>query len=418
MRVPFTIIVLSLFLPISLNAQTIQRATSDSALITLTIQGQNLGTNRPMVTLGGTSLVVTSFSSTKVVATLPAGIAPASYLLVFTRASGDTTSFVATIGAVGPQGPQGAGGPPGPQGPAGPRGATGATGPVGSPGPTGATGAQGPQGVTGTAGPSGPTGPPGAAGSPGAKGDSGNSVHASPLGQSDTRCVGAGGYEVFEHETVTGLDISVGLICNGVAGAQGLRGAQGETGQQGLPGPQGDIGPVGPQGPAGPQGASGASATLPVCAVDGVLVSRGGGLWACRGLCGGSLVDTSSDGANCGGCGQNCGVCVDHPCQCLEGQCEVPAAPSLHLVAANTLSSDTVRLDFDDCLAPASIAPGQFTIAGAAVFGATPSGPATIILTVSTLTRGVRYTLTVGNILNCAVTASAAGSTADFVASY
>ena len=125
---------------------------------TLTILGRNFDTTKGTVSLAGTNLVIDSWNATQIVATLPSGIAPGSYLLTVALPMefGLTRSATldVTLGAVGPQGPQGIAGP---NGPAGATGATGATGPAGPAGPAGATGA------TGATGPAGPTGPAGVA---------------------------------------------------------------------------------------------------------------------------------------------------------------------------------------------------------------------------------------------------------------
>jgi len=112
---------------------------------TVTIQGQNFGTGTPTVRLDGIRLVVTSSSAKKIVAKLPAGILPGSYLLTVKAAGhgeGDEghnhfDAFDITLGAVGPQGPMGMVGPRGPQGPQGPQGMTGMTGQTGPQGPAG-----------------------------------------------------------------------------------------------------------------------------------------------------------------------------------------------------------------------------------------------------------------------------------------
>ena len=136
---------------VSLTSQSVVAATSPSPLITsvtadpllttLTITGANLGSpGATVVTLDSyPQLVLTTITNTSVVATLPAGIMPGSYLLMLTRTDTGpkTDEFWVTLGAVGPQGPQGPQGIQGPTGAMGPIGLTGAQGPVG---PTGATG--------------------------------------------------------------------------------------------------------------------------------------------------------------------------------------------------------------------------------------------------------------------------------------
>src|SRR5687767_6384324 len=93
----------------------------------LSILGLDLRANQPTVTLGQTALVVTSWTSTLVVAQLPA-VSPASYLVTLsygTKAT-DSAIFDATLGAVGPQGPVGPQGETGAPGTNGTNGAPGA----------------------------------------------------------------------------------------------------------------------------------------------------------------------------------------------------------------------------------------------------------------------------------------------------
>src|SRR5216684_3025522 len=83
----------------------------------LTISGQSLGTTKPMVTFDGLTLPVLTYTNSKIVATLPAGITPGSYLLIVVNTSTQGVfPFVSTIGAVGATGPQGPIGPTGPVG--------------------------------------------------------------------------------------------------------------------------------------------------------------------------------------------------------------------------------------------------------------------------------------------------------------
>jgi IPT/TIG domain len=105
-------------------------ATADFQANQLTITGTNLGTTQPTVTLDGQATTVVSFSNTSVVATLPNGIAPGAYLLVFKQKS-TTVNFDVTLGTAGPQGPQGLQGLQGPQGNPGPQGPQGIQGPPG-----------------------------------------------------------------------------------------------------------------------------------------------------------------------------------------------------------------------------------------------------------------------------------------------
>lgn len=99
-------------------------AEADSTAGTVTIDGQAFGDEIPIVTLNGMPLDVVTSTPSEIVATLPPGLDPATYLLTVSRGPARTQfgSFNLTLGAVGPQGPAGA------------TGATGATGPQGPPG--------------------------------------------------------------------------------------------------------------------------------------------------------------------------------------------------------------------------------------------------------------------------------------------
>ena len=207
----------------------------------ITITGVNFGTSLPSVTLADQPLNVISSTPTQLVADLPAGIQPGTYLLKVSRGTGTSQKdeIDITIGGGGPEGPQG---PQGPQGPAGPQGTMGApgpqgpqgeTGPQGSAGPAGPTGPQGPQGETGATGPQGPQGPQGETGPQGAAGPQG------PQGET-----GATGPQGPQGDP-------------GPAGAQGPQGPQGSQGLTGATGPQGSAGPQGPTGATGPQGPQG-----------------------------------------------------------------------------------------------------------------------------------------------------------------
>ncbi len=146
----------------------ITNADADSAH--LFVKGANLGTANGVVMLGSQKLTVSSWSPTDVVAVLPSGVVPASYLLTVTTSIGLPTVFFVTIGAIGPPGPAG---PKGDTGPIGPQGVAGPIGPQGFPGTNGDVGPQGPIGLpgakgdTGAMGPAGPQGVPGPPGPPG-----------------------------------------------------------------------------------------------------------------------------------------------------------------------------------------------------------------------------------------------------------
>ena len=86
---------------------------------TLTIVGSDFGAT-PVVTLAGRPLSVTSATNTQIVASLPASIAPATYMLVVSRgsAAGESNSLpvtISTAGSAGQPGPTGATGPAGSQ---------------------------------------------------------------------------------------------------------------------------------------------------------------------------------------------------------------------------------------------------------------------------------------------------------------
>jgi hypothetical protein len=163
-------------------------ATVDYTHNTLTISGQNFGSN-PAVTLDSLAFPTQSSASSQIVANFPSGRAPGSftpgtYFLTVTFRNQLPTIFGVAIGAngaPGPAGPPGAAGAPGvagatgPAGPSGPQGIPGPFGPVGATGPAGATGAQGLQGVAGPVGPQGLQGATGATGPQGPAGTNGSS---------------------------------------------------------------------------------------------------------------------------------------------------------------------------------------------------------------------------------------------------
>ena len=113
-----------------------------------------------------TPLALSSYSGSRIVALLPAGLAPGSYAVSIVGPKGDSDGnsdedFFVTLGSAGPKGDKG---DPGPQGPAGPSGQTGLKGDKGDPGAAGAAGPQGATGPQGVAGPQGSPGPQGDAG--------------------------------------------------------------------------------------------------------------------------------------------------------------------------------------------------------------------------------------------------------------
>ena len=97
----------------SAPAPVIAAAQPNSEAQSLTIQGVNFGDALSEVTLGLTPLTVTSWTSTAIVADLPAYEA-GTYLLVLKRTDGIfSNSLDLSIGAVGPMGPAGPQGEPG-----------------------------------------------------------------------------------------------------------------------------------------------------------------------------------------------------------------------------------------------------------------------------------------------------------------
>ena len=117
-------------------------AAADDSLGVLTINGVNFGKKRLVVTLEGRGLVVLSQTQSRILAGLPVGIRPGSYVLTVSHNyswTGGWSAFEVTIGAVGPQGPQGEQGPQGIQGIQGNDGPQGGIGPQGPIGPSGTT---------------------------------------------------------------------------------------------------------------------------------------------------------------------------------------------------------------------------------------------------------------------------------------
>lgn len=132
----------------SRNQLVIRSATASATPGRLVIRGANLATPegaRPTVRLADQPLSVETAGPDQIIAVLPDGWTPGSYLLTVSRGTGvpQNDSFEVTIGAAGPTGMPGPAGPPGVEGP---------------PGPAGAQGPQGSQGPQGPAGPAGPAG--------------------------------------------------------------------------------------------------------------------------------------------------------------------------------------------------------------------------------------------------------------------
>lgn len=150
----------------------ITSASVDTVAGTITVGGANFGTPAPQVTLGAyaTALTVVSASTSSVVAKLPSGIVPGSYLLTLTLAASvpvwvavqRADEFWVTVGTTGPAGPAGSAGAPGTPGAPGPKGDTG---PMGLAGLRGDVGPKGDKGDTGPKGETGPKGDPGSSAS-------------------------------------------------------------------------------------------------------------------------------------------------------------------------------------------------------------------------------------------------------------
>ena len=102
----------------------------------VTITGNNFSPNgvAPIVVVNGQPLALVSFSNITILAKLPLGLAPGTYLSRVTNSEGNSASFDLANGAIGPQGPMGVMGPQGLQGP------IGLSGPQGPPGTVDLTG--------------------------------------------------------------------------------------------------------------------------------------------------------------------------------------------------------------------------------------------------------------------------------------
>lgn len=184
----------------ALNPQAqllITSASADLDQSLILIRGQNFlgpkGQDAPQVTLAGSAVAVVNANDAEIVAVLPAGVEPGTYLLTVSRGPSLVKSWATdlAIGTVGAEGPAGPVGPTGPAGPVGPEGAPGLPGakgepgdpgPPGTPGAPGATGDAGPQGIPGPIGPKGDQGVPGVAGPQGATGATGAMGPQGPQG--------------------------------------------------------------------------------------------------------------------------------------------------------------------------------------------------------------------------------------------
>jgi hypothetical protein len=163
----------------------VMSATVDYTHNTLTISGQNFGSN-PSVTLDALAFPTQSSASSQIVANFPSGKAPSSftpgtYFLTVTFRNQLPTIFGVDIGANGAVGPAGPAGVTGAQGLPGAQGAPGPAGPTGS---QGGPGPMGPAGATGLAGQVGLTGSQGSQGLPGPQGSSGPQGPIGPAGVS------------------------------------------------------------------------------------------------------------------------------------------------------------------------------------------------------------------------------------------
>lgn len=133
-------------------------------MVKINIFGHNFGATVGTVKLGDTPLQVENWFPKEIVAKLPQGIDPGSYLLVVTVPT-RLLPLVAALGVtLGGEGLQGEPGPAGPAGPAGPTGPAGPAGPKGDKGDPGIQGIQGDKGDKGDKGETGATGAPGADG--------------------------------------------------------------------------------------------------------------------------------------------------------------------------------------------------------------------------------------------------------------
>jgi type VI secretion system Hcp family effector len=224
-------------------------ASADVEAEHLTIRGLYFGRSAPHVRLAGEELTVLSSSPFEILAALPAGIEPGSYLLTVSQRfrPNRSVTFDVTVGAVGPQGPGG------PQGPEGPPGLPGPQGLQGLPGPEGARGPVGPKGLSW-------------------RGAWGEAIQY----KVDEAVSHEGSAWIAKKESVgvTPADGDVWslLAARGLQGVDGPQGPIGPVGPQGVVGPpgtigpqglQGAVGPAGAQGPAGPQGPPGAGGSVP-----------------------------------------------------------------------------------------------------------------------------------------------------------
>jgi hypothetical protein len=138
LSVPMLALMLMFCFPALLEAEppdsvVINNARADLLAKTIAISGRNFGDLPPVVNLGATSLEITSFTPTTIVANLPEDLPSGSYRLVVFAGGGSPRfgSLDVTVGDTGPQGLLGPAGPAGPQGRQGPPGLQGVPGPAG-----------------------------------------------------------------------------------------------------------------------------------------------------------------------------------------------------------------------------------------------------------------------------------------------
>src|ERR1700693_5286007 len=123
LSVPMLALMLVFCFPALLEAEppdsvVIYNARADLLAKTIAISGKNFGDLPPVINLGETSLQITSFTPTTLVAKLPEDLPSGSYRLVV-FAGGRSPRFGSldvTVGDTGPQGLLGPAGPTGPQG--------------------------------------------------------------------------------------------------------------------------------------------------------------------------------------------------------------------------------------------------------------------------------------------------------------
>jgi hypothetical protein len=225
---------------------TIMRAEADQspdlAAGKILIQGYNFVSGHETnvaVTLAGETLFIIGIpTATEIMAELPAGYQPGTYLLTVSRGSGSVKNdtFNLAIGAAGPPGP------------AGQKGETGAQGPQGKQGIPGLQGLPGADGLKGDKGDKGDPGIPGLV----ARGEW--SIGVKDYKQNDVVTNTGSTWRCLAATCAAGIDPSATNVEWELLAASGNAGPEGPQGLQGSQGEQGPIGPMGPQGPQGEQG--------------------------------------------------------------------------------------------------------------------------------------------------------------------